>query len=117
MNEERERIYLSNQREPLGKGFSRNHAFPEHVQDEKFRFGIKSDTDVGAKGLIYAHSGHTETQREIMQRTKNSNKVDLRARYENKKKKCGWLIYNVCVCVFIYASCAHVIAASVCVCV
>jgi hypothetical protein len=53
MNAQKEEIYFSNRREPLGKGYSRGHVLPEKVTDGDFRFGVKSEASEDARLLVY----------------------------------------------------------------
>lgn len=53
LNEQKESIYQSRIREPLGSGYRRGHVLPAHTQDPKFRFGHTSSVSESAKGLIY----------------------------------------------------------------
>lgn len=53
LNEQKEAIYNSNIREPLGAGYSRGHVFPNVTNDEDFRFGVTTKTSESSKGLIY----------------------------------------------------------------
>lgn len=53
LNEQKESIYDSNVREPLGATFSRGHVFPNMVNDSDFRFGITTKASESSKGLIY----------------------------------------------------------------
>ena len=55
VNERKEAIYRSNQREPLGKSFVRGHAIPPHID----AFGKPQNsvnTEAGAKELLYPRS-------------------------------------------------------------
>jgi hypothetical protein len=53
LNEQKESIYLSNIKEPLGASYSRGHVFPNVVNDADFRFGTTTKTSESSKGLIY----------------------------------------------------------------
>lgn len=51
--EQKEALYRSHIREPLGKGYSRGHVFPEQAQDPNFAFGQPSSSSESAKNLLY----------------------------------------------------------------
>jgi hypothetical protein len=52
LQQQRERNYASSKYEPLGTNYTRNHKLPDFVQDENFRFGIKTASSESAKNLI-----------------------------------------------------------------
>lgn len=56
LNAQKESIYRSTQREPLGRSYHRKgHALPPQIaEDSKFRFGIRSASSENAKKVIYA---------------------------------------------------------------
>lgn len=51
--EQKEALYRSHVREPLGQSYSRGHVFPEQAQSSEFSFGQPSTISESAKGLIY----------------------------------------------------------------
>lgn len=52
-NDQKEAVYHSSVREPLGKSYNRGHALPQHVVDPAFRFGKVSIGSENTKSLIY----------------------------------------------------------------
>eukprot|EP01062_Namystynia_karyoxenos_P009232 TRINITY_DN13256_c0_g1_i1.p1 TRINITY_DN13256_c0_g1~~TRINITY_DN13256_c0_g1_i1.p1 ORF type:complete len:474 (+),score=147.35 TRINITY_DN13256_c0_g1_i1:93-1424(+) len=51
--EQREAVYASSRREPLGKSLNRGHKLPEKAAREDFRFGQATTASESAKGVIY----------------------------------------------------------------
>ena len=52
-NLQKESIYRSTIREPLGSGYIRGHHLPPVTQDPNFRFGISTSSSEDAKNIIY----------------------------------------------------------------
>lgn len=52
-NLQKESIYRSNIREPLGSGYIRGHQFPSRVHEADFRFGASTSESENAKHIIY----------------------------------------------------------------
>ena len=50
---QKESIYRSNIREPLGSGYIRGHQLPTKVHDPQFRFGVSTSESESAKNVIY----------------------------------------------------------------
>jgi len=50
---QKESIYKSSKREPLGKSSSRDVKLPERVLNPGYRFGVPSDTSASGKNLLY----------------------------------------------------------------
>lgn len=50
---QKESLYRSNIREPLGSGYIRGHKLPDKVQDPSFKFGVSTSESESAKNLIY----------------------------------------------------------------
>lgn len=51
--QQRENIYESRKKEPLGVSYSRGHVLPEKTKNPDFAFGIASGKSHDAKGLLY----------------------------------------------------------------
>lgn len=57
LNEQKESIYRSNVREPLGASYNRGHVLPGQTSEENYRFGQVTSTSESSKDLIYFKDG------------------------------------------------------------
>lgn len=60
--EQREKIYDSKKKEPLGISYSRQHVLPEETKHPEFAFGIPSGASDDAKGLLYPRQEKDESK-------------------------------------------------------
>jgi len=90
LNEQKEAIYRSNIREPLGHGYIRGHQLPAVVQDPNFRFGVSTSSSEPVKAIIYAptnppfHRSHGNVDASTLNQTPEEYQRELQSTTTSK---------------------------------
>lgn len=88
LQEQREKVYKSSKREPLGRGYVRGHQLPSYTTKEEFRFGVQSDSGEKAKDLIYApHPESIDRASGNKNNTSNNNNSSNTYREEKEEEE------------------------------
>ena len=62
MNDQAEKMYVENSKEPLGKPYIRGHEMPPKVKAEGFAYGMSTDSSESAKNLLYPQVTEDESK-------------------------------------------------------
>jgi len=72
-NDTMESKYDTHKREPLGRGYSRDYAWPAQTEQGKIAFGLPTKDSIKAKDILYPAGGCQEESQEHAQMYKRTH--------------------------------------------